>query len=176
MGRGSERRSCHWWGMHAGLLFRTRKIWMSRDLWGFSFPVLVKFQSVERKPAASFYLVDMNYICPKKEARCKTGLLWNCGWALVQMGLKSCLVWAGGPEKWPSPLQHQFAPQGQRVFSFTSVLLTAFSFLFSWACLLSPLVHLFLVNSVATTKSDDFFELEVPHPHDRVIASKRSSK
>lgn len=38
---------------------------------GFSFPVLVTFQSVERKRVASFSLVDINCICPKKEARSK---------------------------------------------------------------------------------------------------------
>lgn len=38
---------------------------------GFSFPVLVTFQSMERKCVASFSLVDINCICPKKEARSK---------------------------------------------------------------------------------------------------------
>lgn len=51
------------------LLFRARGVWMSRDLWGFSFPVLVTFQSVKRKHAGSFYSADINCICPKKEPR-----------------------------------------------------------------------------------------------------------
>ena len=56
-------------GSLTGLLFRAREVWMSRDLRGFSFPVLVTFQSVKREHAGSFYSVDINCICPKKEPR-----------------------------------------------------------------------------------------------------------
>lgn len=38
---------------------------------GFSFRVLVTFQSMERKHVASLYLVDINCVCPKKSAGCK---------------------------------------------------------------------------------------------------------
>ena len=57
---------------------------------GFSFSVLVTFQSVERKHAASLYLVDINCIYPKKESRSSQAkmqarplsLEGNCGWVL----------------------------------------------------------------------------------------------
>ena len=77
-------------GSLTGLLFRAREVWMSRDLRGFSFPVLVTFQSVKRKHAGSFYSADINCICPKKEPRSSQakmqarppGLAGNRGWAL----------------------------------------------------------------------------------------------
>lgn len=51
--------------------FQNKKDLDEQRFMGFSFPVLVTFQSMERKYVSSFYLVDINRICPKKEARCK---------------------------------------------------------------------------------------------------------
>ena len=119
-------------GSLTGLLFRAREVWMSRDLWGFSFPVLVTFQSVKRKHTGRFYSADINCICPKKEPRSSQakmqarppGLAGNRGRALK-------------PSRGPvssspnSPLK----VVGAEVHSFLStlMLLLAFSLPSSWS-------------------------------------------
>lgn len=51
--------------------FQNKKDLNEQRFTGFSFPDLVMLQSMERKRAAGFCLVDINCICPKKEARSK---------------------------------------------------------------------------------------------------------
>lgn len=70
--------------------FQNKKDLDEQRFMGFSFSVLVTFQSVERKHAASLHLGDINCIYPKKESRSSQakiqarllGLEGNCDWAL----------------------------------------------------------------------------------------------
>lgn len=156
--------------------FQNKKDLDEQRFIGFSFPVLVTVQSMERKRVASFSLVDINCVCPKKEDRSKrrnqdvgqtrrpSMKLWLHLWhtATGQVGPQKELVssFPSMPHGSPFP-----SPQWCSWLSHDSLL--------KHVCP-SSLVHPFFINSA--TKCDNFFDLEFPQPYVCAAVSKGPSR